>query len=65
MKVKDLKKFLADLPQDADDRDVVFSAKTLKGLYEVSGALESHFPEGEAPEEITKDFILLWNGPKP
>ncbi|MBR3097336.1 MAG: hypothetical protein IKH17_08590 [Bacteroidales bacterium] len=65
MKVKDLKKFLDALPQDADDRDVAFGAKKLKGLYVVSGALESHFHEGEAPDGITKDFILLWNGPKP
>lgn len=65
MKVKDLKNYLAGLPQDADDRDVIFGAKKLKGLYVVSGALESHFHEGEAPDGITKDFILLWNGPKP
>lgn len=66
MKVKDLKQFLASLPKDADERDVAFGAKKLKGLYMVSGAIESNFPEGEeVPDGITRDFILLWNGPKP
>lgn len=65
MKVKELKQFLAQLPKDADERDVVFSAKDLEGLYVISGANESYFHHDEAPEGITEDFILLWNGPKP
>ena len=65
MKVKDLKKFLAELPADADERVIAFSTKLMKGLYIVAGAIESHFYDGEVPEGITQDFILLYNGQKP
>ncbi len=65
MRVKDLKKFLAELPADADERVIAFSTKRMKGLYIIAGAIESHFYEGEAPEGITNEFILLYNGPKP
>lgn len=65
MKVKDLKQFLAGLPQDADERDIVFGAKNLYGLYVVAGAIESYFHDDEVPEGITQDFILLWNGERP
>lgn len=65
MKVKDLKQFFAGLPEDADERDIVFGAKDLPGLYVVAGANESHFHEEDVPEGITEDFILLWNGTRP
>lgn len=65
MRVKDLKKFLAELPADADERVITFSTKRMKGLYIIEGAIESHFYDGDAPEGITNDFILLYNGPKP
>ena len=64
MKVKDLKKFLAELPADADEREIVFTTKKMKGLYVITGAIESFFHD-DVPEGITKDFILLYNGPKP
>ena len=65
MRVKDLKKFLAELPADADERVIAFSTKQIKGLYIVTGAIEGHFYEGEAPEGITNEVILLYNGPRP
>ena len=65
MKVKDLKKFLAELPADADEREIVFTTKKMKGLYVITGAIESFFHDGEVPEGITQDFILLYNGQKP
>lgn len=65
MKVKDLRLFLANLPSDADEQDIVFGTKELEGLYVIAGATESYFHDDDVPEGITKDFILLWNGTRP
>lgn len=60
MKVRELKEALAQLPEGFDEQDVLFGATTLEGLYEVDSLLKAKFDENDVPEEITKEFILLW-----
>ena len=62
--VKDLKNYLNSLPAEADEWDVAFGTKKLKGLYAISGAIEGHYID-EVPESCTENFILLYNGSKP
>lgn len=61
MKVKELKEFLSSLPKEADDFDVAFGATDIEGIYEVSEVFQTCF-EGEIPEGMTKDFVMIWNG---
>ena len=62
MKVKDLKHFLAALPADADEQDVLFGAEEIDGIYVITGASESYFAHDDVPEGVTENFILLYNG---
>ena len=65
MNVKELKEFLASLPEEANAWDVVFGTSELPGLYVIAGANESYYRPEDIPEGCTENFILLWNGKRP
>ena len=62
-KVKDLKAFLATLPEEADKWDIQFTEKGGEGILSISHATTGKWDEESykelKPERLTKNFVLL------